>query len=104
MKCDALIEADVPTLFSFDEAAYSIDLCTDCKMRARDETTLVELIKMARPEYVQVGPHVRRLIRGKSGDISTKTIRAWGKDAGLAVGKAGVLRKEVVDAFHQAHA
>jgi hypothetical protein len=102
--CNAQVRDDQATVFSFDAKAYSVDLCDDCKLRARDEATIAELIQIARPEYIQVGPVVRRLLRGRSGDVSAAKIRLWAKEEGLDVGDAGVLSNEIKQAYEQANA
>src|SRR5881275_3618167 len=89
--CNERIANDAPTIFSFDETFYSVDLCTDCKLRAVDSATIAELIEIARPEYAKVGGEVRRLIRNRSGDITTAKVRAWARENGYDPADTGAI-------------
>lgn len=104
VKCGQVVESGESTTFSFDGTSYSADLCSACKLRARDETPIGELIQIARPEWTQVDGAVRRLLRGQSGQFTTADVREWARKAGYEVATAGLLRQEVKDAFDKAHA
>lgn len=101
-KCEEIIEK--PTTFSWEETAYSVDLCAPHKLQAQEEAVIAELIQIARPEFTLVNGAVRRLLRGVSGEFTSADVRAWARDAGYEVSDAGVLPQRIKDAFDQAHA
>lgn len=103
-SCEKVVESGEPTIFAFDGEVFSADLCDECKMTAREHTTMAELIKIARPEWARVGASVRRLLRGKSGDVTTAMVREWARQNDWEVADSGKVGKEIWDAYTEAHA
>jgi hypothetical protein len=99
--CGKRIQSDKPTVFSIDETAYAADLCDDCKLLLREAVDA--FIRIARPEYRQVGPAVRRALRDIHGGITVADVRKWCQENGIEVSQTGRIKQSVEDAYKEAH-
>jgi hypothetical protein len=100
--CNEEVEDNEPTVFSFDNAYYSADLCSEHKLRAQ-EVPLAELIAISRPEYVKTGGRIRRMILGHSGDVTTAKVREWLRENDYDVPDTGAIRKDLWAVWNEAH-
>ena len=100
--CNQEVKDNKPTIFSFDDTFYSIDLCVECKLRAQD-TPLAELIAISRPEYTKVAHQIIRMIRSRTGEISTPQVRQWLRENGYDVPDTGAIRKDLWAVYEEAH-
>ena len=100
--CNQEVKDNKPTIFSFDDTFYSVDLCPECKLRAQD-TPLAELIAISRPEYAKVAHQIIRMIRSRTGEVGTPQVRKWLRENGYDVPATGQISKELWAVFEEAH-
>ena len=99
-------EASTTLRYAVDGQEYEIDLST--KNAEKFRTTLALYIENSRPAkrrpslHAAAGRSTRRRGGGASGRDDLPLIRAWGVQ-GAWVSSQGRIRKEVIDAYDEAH-
>ena len=94
-------------MYSVDGKEYEIDLSEKNAQRFRD--ALKEFIDASReveqPPVLALAPArtARRQSSGRSGRDDIPQIRAWAEAQGMDVSARGRVKKEIIDAYDQAH-
>ena len=92
--------------YGFDGQAYEIDLSEENAEKFR--SVLQQYIDVSRPASRPVGSFApvrtaRRQSAGSGGRDDIPQIRAWAEAQGMEVNARGRIKKEIIDAYDQAH-
>jgi hypothetical protein len=103
VDCGVRIPDDLPTVFALGEDVYDADLCS--KHRLALQEALAPFIAISsQAGSTPVSKAIKKALLALSGAPTQTDMRIWAQNNGYDVAPTGSLKKEIVQAYNEAHA
>lgn len=101
--CGVRIPDDMPTVFALGNEVVEADLCADHQMALQD--ALAPFLAIGRDDSSSpIVKAIQKALQTLHGAPTQTEMRIWAQNNGYDVAPTGTLKKEIIEAYNQAHA